>query len=720
MLATAVLALSSSLTLAPPGRGFLRTPTAAALENGLARKPPLIWQSWFAYGCQINQDEVKAAADAIVSSGLKAAGFKYVVIDDCWTANTRGPNGQIRANPTRFPSGMEALAAYVHSKGLKFGLYSSPQTNTCAGFIGSLGHEEQDAETFAKWGVDWLKYDTCGGGNVQENDETMLHALQATGRPIVFQTTSYYGAPAQYSWVVKDSNMWRSTGDIPESWQGVISVLDQQAGLSKYPQPGSWNELSNLFAAPPSLTPHCTSPSSSPVTASEWKAMYSLWALMMTPLQISDHPACIASSPFLKTTYTNRDILAVDQDWAGRVGDLVTMNGDSQVWAKPMPGGSVAVVLLNTGTAQNAVTVAPQKLGLQNSPAYLVRDLWTHRNTTMQGGISATVPAQGARMFQVWPAHPNAAPAAQPTLSVGGTDWLTGGQPGTVTTTLDNVGNSAITHIHLSLQAPSGWTVAPTSPADIAAVLPGTSAQVTWQVTPASGQTEPITTDLLSASASYELRGMQVTSPAAGMPVTVAGPVQAPYKTTLSPGITTPAHFAQAGNAFTIEAAGTDVWCCNPGEPLDQYGAIYRQGAVGSNATVTVRVTHQDNTDSWAKSGLMVRNDIAKAGQSPGYVIMAITPGNGVDFGWDDNGGGYIDNETTAGQSQYPIWLRLVKNGSTFTGYYSYDGNTWNEAGTTSIPDVAATQDAGMFVSSHTTSAARVDMSDFSVAPGTQ
>src|SRR5712692_9589581 len=307
-------------------------PPAHALENGLALTPPMGWNSWNRFGCNVNEDLVKSAADALVSSGMKDAGYEYVVIDDCWQVS-RDAAGNIIADAKTFPSGIKALADYVHSKGLKFGIYSDAGTMTCAKRPGSRGHEYQDALQYAAWGVDYLKYDWCNTGteNAQAAYSTMRDALKTAGRPIVF-------------------NLWRTTGDISDCWNckkdqlSWTQILDLQVGLETYAGPGHSNDPDMLEVG------------NGGMTTTEYRSHFSLWCMLAAPLMAGNDLKNM--SPEIKEILTNKEVIAVDQDPLGMEGRRVRKNGDSEVWAKQMKDGSRAVVLLNRGDSDADISVS--------------------------------------------------------------------------------------------------------------------------------------------------------------------------------------------------------------------------------------------------------------------------------------------------------------------------------------------------------------------------
>jgi alpha-galactosidase len=368
--------------------------------NGLAPTPPMGWNSWNRFACNIDEAMIRGAADAMVASGMKDAGYQYVVIDDCWHG-ARDAHGDIQPDPKRFPSGIKALADYVHSKGLKFGIYSDAGSRTCAGRPGSRGHEFQDAAQYAAWGVDYLKYDWCNTGtqDARAAYETMSDALRASGRPIVFSMCEW-GTAKPWLWAADIGNLWRTTGDIYPAWEkgptakawehSVTDILDQQVGLDGYAGPGHWNDPDMLEVGNAGLS------------FEEARAHFSLWAILAAPLIAGNDLA--AMTPQTRAILTNREVIAVDQDPLGIEGKRVARDGELEVWARPLKGGGRAVVLLNRGAAARVVKVDWEALGY---PAHLkasVRDLWAGKDLPKAtGAFAAEVAAHGVVMVRVEP-----------------------------------------------------------------------------------------------------------------------------------------------------------------------------------------------------------------------------------------------------------------------------------------------------------------------------
>ncbi len=376
---------------------------AQITRDSLAQTPPMGWNSWNKFACHVSEDLIKSVADAIASNGMKNAGYQYVVIDDCWQVS-RDENGNIVADPKTFPSGMKALADYVHSKGLKFGLYSDAGTKTCAGRPGSQGHEYQDALQYSRWGVDYLKYDWCNTGtrNAEEAYSTMSNALLATGRPIVFSMCEW-GTAKPWVWAKGVGNLWRTTGDISDVWSGnkkwpdgsccqmgMLQILDLQVGLEGFSGPGHWND------------PDMMEVGNGGMTNSEYRAHFSLWAILNAPLIAGNDVRSM--SPEIKEILTNTEVIAVNQDKLGRQGRRVKKNGDQEVWAKPLADGSRAVLLLNRGEVENEISVSWDEIDYPNHLSAKARDVWAHKDVgTFTGSYSAKVPSHAVVMVKVTP-----------------------------------------------------------------------------------------------------------------------------------------------------------------------------------------------------------------------------------------------------------------------------------------------------------------------------
>jgi len=352
----------------------------------LALTPPMGWNSWNKFACEINEQKIREVADALVSSGMKDAGYTYIVIDDCWHGQ-RDSLGFIHPDPTRFPSGIKALADYIHSKGLKFGIYSDVGYQTCGGRIGSRGHEYQDAYTYAQWGVDYLKYDWCNsdGINAVGAYTTMRDALYASKRPVLFSMCEW-GQNKPWLWAQNVGHMWRTTGDIfncfdcekkYDTWSawGVMKIMDMQKDLRKYAGPGHWNDPDMLEVG-------------NGMVVNEDRAHFSMWCMMAAPLIAGNDLRNMSKETH--DILTNKEVIAVDQDSLGIQGFKQSAVDSVEIWYKPLKGGDWALCFLNRGTKavtfdydwkKQTITDDVAKLELKfDSAIYTLRDLWAKKD----------------------------------------------------------------------------------------------------------------------------------------------------------------------------------------------------------------------------------------------------------------------------------------------------------------------------------------------------
>jgi alpha-galactosidase len=384
------------------GQGMAsRDLTIVGGDHKLALTPPMGWNSWNCWAGAVDSEKVKAAADWMVKSGLAAHGFQYVNIDDTWEAG-RDANGEIQTNE-KFPD-MKALADYVHSKGLKLGIYSSPGPKTCAGFTASYQHEVQDAKTYAKWGIDYLKHDWCSYGDVATGEGldklekpyiTMRQALDQADRDIVYSLCQY-GMGDVWTWGSKvGGNCWRTTGDINDSWSSLHGIYTSQDGHEKYAGPGHWNDPDMLVVGKvgwgPSLHPSNLKPN-------EQILHITMWCLLSSPLLIG----CDMSQmdPFTVALLSNDEALDINQDALGKPAGRVALDDTKEVWARPLADGTMAVGLINAGTETTKVTADWKALGLKGSQP--VRDLWLHKDLSpATDRVTIEVPAHGAVLLKV-------------------------------------------------------------------------------------------------------------------------------------------------------------------------------------------------------------------------------------------------------------------------------------------------------------------------------
>ncbi|CAA3005340.1 alpha-galactosidase 3-like [Olea europaea subsp. europaea] len=336
------------------------------IGNGLAKTPQMGWNSWNFFACNISEKIFKETADALISTGLAKLGYDYVNIDDCWSELVRDSEGQLVPDSGMFPSGIKALADYVHSKGLKLGIYSDAGTFTCQVHPGSLGHENDDAARFASWGIDYLKYDNCFNLSIkpEERFPPMHDALNATGRTI-FYSLCEWGLNDPALWAGKIGNSWRTTGDIKDNWESMTTIADINDKWAAYAGPGGWNDPDMLEVG------------NGGMTYQEYRAHFSIWALMKAPLLIG----CDVRNMSAETLeiISNEEVIAVNQDPLGVQGRKVYAYGPDgcyQVWAGPLSGSRLVVALWNRCSKIATITVNWAALGLESSTIVSVRDLW--------------------------------------------------------------------------------------------------------------------------------------------------------------------------------------------------------------------------------------------------------------------------------------------------------------------------------------------------------
>jgi len=356
----------------------------------VALTPPMGWNSWNKFADKVDDKTVREIADALVSSGMKDAGYVYVNIDDTWEGE-RDAQGNIQSN-AKFPD-MKALADYVHGKGLKIGIYSSPGPKTCAGYAGSYQHEAQDAKTWATWGIDYLKYDWCSADKVYQASDMpvvykkMSDALKATGRPIVFSLCQY-GLQNVWEWgAAAGGNLWRTTGDIQDGWKSMSTIgFDKQLGHEKYSGPGHWNDPDMLEIG------------NGGMTRPEYITHMTLWAMLAAPLLAGNDLRSMTDET--RDILTNKEVIAVDQDPLGQQARRVSKSGTEEIWVRQLSNGDLAVAFFNRGEMMTDITAYWTVLGLEGK--HKVRDLWKHASVgTAKDLFTADVPQHGAVIVRI-------------------------------------------------------------------------------------------------------------------------------------------------------------------------------------------------------------------------------------------------------------------------------------------------------------------------------
>lgn len=393
---------------------FLSFAHAQKFDN-LAITPPMGWNTWNKFHCDINEQLIRESADAMVTSGLRDAGYTYIVIDDCWHGE-RDELGFIRPNPKTFPSGMKALADYVHSKGLKLGIYSDAGNTTCGHRPGSRGHEYQDAYTYASWGIDYLKYDWCDteGLNAIGAYTTMRDAIYSAGRPMIFSMCEW-GTAKPWEWAKDVGHMWRTTGDIHHCFDckhdnggwfslGVLQILDLQDGLRKYAGPGHWNDPDMMEVG-------------NGMTEGEDRAHFTMWCMLAAPLMAGNDIANMSEQT--RNILTNKEAIAIDQDRLGVQGYRFSTKDSIETWYKPLENGDWAVAFLNRSKTSHKIDQAwitnewtdefSGKSTAFSGTNYIVRDVWQKKNLmltkknalTTKQKFQATLPGHDAIMLRL-------------------------------------------------------------------------------------------------------------------------------------------------------------------------------------------------------------------------------------------------------------------------------------------------------------------------------
>ena len=640
--AFSVFALSAG-ALAPAAPAGARPVTPAAAPqvsyNGLALTPPMGFNDWAGFECnsQMNEQLFVKTADAIVNLGLNKRGYDYVNIDDCWMQQDRDANGNLQVDTTRFPHGMKWLGDYVHSKGLKFGIYEDAGYKTCQGAAGSYGHFQADADQYASWGVDYLKLDYCyqpldqypGKTQSQVAEIVYTQASQAllnTGRPIVFSES----APAyvccsgpdfdnELTWLGKHGNLWRFGSDIADNWGSVIENYTEgnTPGLAQWAGPGHWNDADMFEIGNGGLTP------------TEEQSQFTLWAEMASPLLLSTDMTKL--TPAEVTIVGNKDVIAVDQDRLGVQGTIVQTGSNYDVLAKPLANGDVSVVLFNKADSAQTLTTTAANVGLPSGTPYQLTDLVTKQQTSSGGIIAANVAPHGTVIYRV---HPNGSthltPSAVATVS---SQAFRAGQPTAVTVRLNNYGTTAITKTTVKLAVPSDWAVQPKSQT-LAKINVNGSATATFQVTSTAPPPGKVV-NTLTANVAYDWPGGSSTTSGQETVVT-----NTPYPNLAAAfnnvaisdeSNPTTANFDGDGNSYSAQALATAG--ATPGATITSNGATFtwpdaaagtkdnvagggylvtlagqgsKLGFLGSEAgfdTDTVTVTYTDGTTSSASIG---------------------------------------------------------------------------------------------------------------------
>ena len=719
-------------------------PAAKAEDNGVGLTPAMGWSSWSFIRHDPTEADIEAQAKAMKDSGLASVGYQYVNVDDFWyeCPSGQGPNvdqyGRWVVDPTKFPSsgslsGIAAVARYVHSLGLKFGLYVTPgiseqavaentpiegtsytadeiaepsdsEANYNCGGMDGIDYSKPGAQAFinswadelASWGVDYLKLDGVGSFDIPDV-QAWSNALRQTGRPIHLELSNSLDTSDASTWQ-QYANGWRTGGDIEDygdepsgssypltDWANVESRFDQVAQWQPYGEPGAYNDYDSVEVG---------NGSNDGITYDERQTQLSLWSLASAPLLLGSDLTKLNKDDL--SLLLNRSVIAVDQDGidASRLADT----GTEQVFAKTEKNGTVVAGLFNTSGSSEVISTTASALGLGSSPDYLLNNLWTHQSTESTGTISADVPSHGVALLSITPTKNPAAAAPAATVNLSGLGTLTGGQPATATASFTNNGPLPALNVRLGLQVPSGWSQSATTPRSFAAVGSGKTVQATFKVTAVAPDALSATSSV-TTTAGYTWAGRSQQSLSAQQQVTTSPPVKAPYQA-YSSATDASAVLGQYDQEFSISGGGAAL-----DSGTDAYSTIYQKGAVGSTAAITTEITSQQNVTGSGEAGIIVRNDMAGSGSTPEGVTLSESPSGGIQLAWDNDSGTYLNSVTPADGTNpelLPLWLELVRSGTTYTGYYSFDGTSWMTVGSATVPGQAATQDAGLFLTSGT------------------
>ena len=644
ILAFGGLSTAAASQAATPSAHTTPAVNTAPSYNGLALTPPMGFNDWAGFECNSDMNEAlfTKTADQIVALGLDKLGYNYVNVDDCWMQPKRDAAGNLQVDATRFPHGMKWLGDYIHSKGLKFGIYEDAGYYTCQGSAGSYGHFQQDADAYASWGVDYLKLDYCyeptdqfpGKSESQVAQIVYTEASQAllnTGRPITFSES----APAyvccsgpdftnELTWLYQHGNLWRFGSDIYDAWPSVLENYseDNTPGLAQWAGPGHWNDADMLEVGNGGLSP------------TEEQTQMTLWAEMASPLFLSTDLAKL--SPAELAIVANPDVVAVDQDRLGAQGTIVQSGTGYDVLAKPLANGDVSVVLFNKGDTAQTVTTTAATIGLPAGGApFQLTDLVTKARTASDGTISAALAPHATTIYRVHAGGDKHLPIAT-AATVSGAP-LTAGTAAPVTVSLSNSGYFDAQQPTVTLKLPTGWTATPSS-VRLKNVKPGQTATATFQVTANTPPPGKVTTTL-TAAVTYGDRGTQATDTADLSNVT-----NTPFST-----------LAAAFNNVAI----TDESNTKPGN-FDGGGDSYSaQALAAAGATPGATITAAGATFTWPTAAAGTNDNVAGSGvmvDLSGHGSKLAFLGSEAGFDTDTVSVTYTDGTSTSGSLGFPNW----------------------------------------------------------------
>ena len=594
----------------------------------LAKTPPMGWNSWNAFGLEINSKIVKAVADSMVSKGLAAAGYQYIVIDDGWQIS-RDKNGKIIADSVRFPEGIKYLADYVHSKGLKFGIYTCCGTKTCGGRPGSFGYEAIDAQTYAEWGVDFIKEDWCytDGLDTRTQYKIMSDAIKATGRPMLLSLCEW-GVSSPWEWAKGIGAMWRTTNDIQDcfdcvrSWGGMgwVPILEKNANLAPYAGPGHWNDPDMLEVGNKALTP------------TECRSHFAMWCMLAAPLIAGNNISTMNDT--IRDILTAPEIIAIDQDPMGVQGTRLRNDAGLQVWQKPLNDGSVAVALLNVTKSSAPMYVTLEEIGFKRGIKSSVRDLWKRKDIeAIKDTFKTVVEPHGVVVVKI---KGRKAPVSEIKFDR--------------SSIVLNKGNHKLIRVNV-LPAVTPITVTSSNENIVSVSIAGVN---TYRLT---AKDEGICTIRATTTDGKLSASCNVQSIPSNLP--------SPWE--LDDIRDNKASAIYENGVFSVEGGGADIWRAS-----DQFAFLNRKA--DKDTYISARIISLTNTDPWAKTGLMFRESTASDSK---FVMLSITPANGITIQWRNVTGG-ICNKKDFRATDLPVYFKLSKNGVTFSAFESTDGKQWN------------------------------------------
>jgi alpha-galactosidase len=590
----------------------------------------------------------------MITKGLAAAGYQYIVIDDGWQIS-RDKNGKIIADSTRFPEGIKYLADYVHSRGLKFGIYTCCGTKTCGGRPGSYGFEAIDAKTYAEWGVDYIKEDWCNtdGMETRTQYKIMSEAIRATGRPMLLSLCEW-GVSSPWEWAKGIGSMWRTTSDIQDcfdcvrNWGGMgwVPLLEKNVNLAPYAGPGHWNDPDMMEVGNKALTP------------TECRSHFAMWCMLAAPLIAGNNISTMNDT--IKNILTAPEIIAIDQDPLGVQGTRIRNNSGLQVWQKPLEDGSIAVALLNLTTSSADMFVSLEEIGFEKGVSGSVRDLWNRKDiAAVKDSFKTLVEPHGVVVVKI---KGKKAPVSKLMFNQTSIEL--------------NQGNHKLVELSV-IPSITPVTITSSNEEILTLSIAGVNTYRLYARKEGKCTIKASTKD-----------GSLITS----CDVNIV-PSNIPVPWILNDITGNKASATYVNGIFAIEADGNDIWGAS-----DQFAFLNRK--VSKNTFISVRIISQTKTDPWAKSGIMFRE--SKAPNSA-FVMLCVTPGNGISLQWRDTTGG-ICKKTDFSSAALPVYLKLSRSGSTFNASKSTDGKQWDVLGDITLNRSLAEQYlAGLEVVSHST-----------------